>query len=129
MLDGIVAQVSQISTIVADIAASAQEQASGLTQVNQAVNEMDQVTQQNAAMVEQSTAASRSLAHEANELGRLMGTFKIHAHAGARPAASLPLQPPRGRAHHHDVPAGAQDPRPCALAPRPAAQENEWEDF
>ena len=63
VLEGIVAQVSQISGIVADIAASAQEQASGLSQVNSAVNQMDQVTQQNAAMVEESTAASRSLAN------------------------------------------------------------------
>jgi methyl-accepting chemotaxis protein len=49
---------------VADIAASAQEQATGLQQVNAAVNQMDQVTQQNAAMVEQATAASHGLAQE-----------------------------------------------------------------
>jgi methyl-accepting chemotaxis protein len=49
---------------VADIAASAQEQATGLQQVNTAVNQMDQVTQQNAAMVEQATAASHGLAQE-----------------------------------------------------------------
>lgn len=76
-LDGIVAQVSEITTAVAEIAASAQEQASGLEQVNAAMNLMDQVTQQNAAMVEQSTAASQALAVETDELMRLIGRFQI----------------------------------------------------
>ena len=57
-LEGIVGQVTQINEIVSDIAASATEQAAGLDQVNTAINQMDQVTQQNAAMVEESTAAS-----------------------------------------------------------------------
>ncbi len=122
VLEGIVAQVSQISGIVADIAASAQEQASGLSQVNQAVNQMDQVTQQNAAMVEQSTAASRSLAHEANELGRLMALFKIQASAAPRsvPAAAASASAPR---------AALRTTGRGGAALRPAAQENEWEDF
>jgi methyl-accepting chemotaxis protein len=76
-LESIVAQVLDVSTIVREIAASAQEQASGLQQVNVAVNQMDQVTQQNAAMVEESTAASHGLATEADELARLMSQFKV----------------------------------------------------
>ncbi len=63
--------------LVKDIAASAAEQARGLAEVNSAVNQMDQVTQQNAAMVEESTAASHSLAGEAEELSRLIGQFSI----------------------------------------------------
>jgi methyl-accepting chemotaxis protein len=78
-LDRIVAQVAQINGIVCEIAASAQEQASGLLQVNKAINQMDQTTQQNAAMVEQATAASRSLAQEAGELGRLVSQFRVEA--------------------------------------------------
>ena len=61
-LSRIVAQVAEIDVIVGEIAASAQEQASGLDEVNIAVNQMDQVTQQNAAMVEESTAASAPVA-------------------------------------------------------------------
>ena len=76
-LDRIFAQVSEITMIVAEIAASAQEQAVGLHQVNTAINQMDQVTQQNAAMVEESTAASHALARESVELTRLMGQFNI----------------------------------------------------
>ncbi len=75
-LTGIVDQVARITHLVADIAASAQEQATGLQQVNTAVNQMDQVTQQNAAMVEESTAASHSLAQETEQLSRLIGQFR-----------------------------------------------------
>ena len=70
-------RVAQIDSLVREIAASAQEQATGLAEVNMAVSQMDQVTQQNAAMVEESTAASRSLAQDAVELDRLMRQFEI----------------------------------------------------
>jgi methyl-accepting chemotaxis protein len=75
-LQRIVAQVAEITQIVDEIAASSKEQATGLHEVNTAVNQMDQVTQQNAAMVEQSTAASHALAREAADLARLMGQFR-----------------------------------------------------
>jgi methyl-accepting chemotaxis protein len=75
-LGGIVARVAEIDTLIAEIAQSAQEQASGLSQVNAAVNQMDQVTQQNAAMVEEATAAAASLRTEAEALARLVGRFE-----------------------------------------------------
>ena len=67
----------EINTVVTDIAASAHEQATGLDQVNSAVNQMDQVTQKNAAMVEETTAAAHGLAGETEELGRLVARYKI----------------------------------------------------
>ncbi len=76
-LERITVQVAEINAVVVEIAASAKEQATGLAEVNTAVNQMDQVTQQNAAMVEQSTAASHSLAQEAEELGRLVARFEV----------------------------------------------------
>ena len=66
----------EINAIVTEIAASAQEQATGLQQVNTAVNQMDQVTQQNAAMVEETTARLHALAGETEELGRLVGRYQ-----------------------------------------------------
>ena len=75
-LGRILGQVTQINGAVAEIVASAQDQASSLAQVNTAVNQMDQVTQQNAAMVEQSTAASHSLAHDTADLEQLTARFK-----------------------------------------------------
>jgi methyl-accepting chemotaxis protein len=76
-LERIVCEVGEIHGVVTEIAASAQEQASGLAQVNAAINQMDHVTQQNAAMVEQSTAASHALAQEAEALVQLTRRFKI----------------------------------------------------
>jgi methyl-accepting chemotaxis protein len=74
---GIVAQIVEITKIVSAIARSAQEQAAGLRQVNAAVGDLDKATQQNAAMVEESTAASHRLAGEAEELARLVARFKV----------------------------------------------------
>ena len=87
-LTQIVGQVSEIDKVVSDIAGSAQEQATGLAQVNTAVNQMDQVTQQNAAMVEQSTAAVHSLAQEAEALVRLIGQFQV----GGQPVTAAPVK-------------------------------------
>jgi methyl-accepting chemotaxis protein len=76
-LRAIVGQVASIDALVREIAASAQEQSTGLHQVNVAVNQMDQVVQQNAAMVEEATAASHSLKGEAGELSVLVGRFQV----------------------------------------------------
>jgi methyl-accepting chemotaxis protein len=87
-LERIIAQVARINAVIAEIAASAQEQSSGLAQVNTAVNQMDQVTQQNAAMVEQSTAASHALAQETQALAALVGRFEVEHPRERRPAAA-----------------------------------------
>ena len=124
-LERIVAQVVEINGIITDIAASAQEQATGLQQVNTAVNEMDQVTQKNAAMVEETTAAAHALADETEELGRLVARYRI------RQAADDPLRArieeggaarvPRGAEEGvaGEAPAAAHKPEPVR---RPAAK-------
>jgi methyl-accepting chemotaxis protein len=89
-LGRILDRVGEINTIVSGIASSAHEQAAGLDQVNTAVNQMDQVTQQNAAMVEQSTASSRSLADETRELARLIGHFQLGHESRERVPAKQP---------------------------------------
>ncbi|MCY1645651.1 methyl-accepting chemotaxis protein [Caulobacter sp. SL161] len=84
-LQSIVSKVSEIDTLISDIAQSSREQATGLGEVNVAVNQMDQVTQQNAAMVEEATAAAASLRHEADELDKLIARFNVTARAARRP--------------------------------------------
>lgn len=76
-LQRIIGRIGELSTLVGTIAASAEQQATGLQQVNTAVSEMDGVTQQNAAMVEEATAAARSLAEEADQLAREVARFTI----------------------------------------------------
>ncbi|MBU3078255.1 globin-coupled sensor protein [Sphingomonas quercus] len=105
-LERIVAGVGEVSTLVERISSSADAQASSLHQVNTAVAEMDGMTQQNAAMVEQSTASSASLAGEANRLATLVGGFRFSADSGqAGPVRAAPAPAPAPRA-----------PRPPRLA-------------
>ena len=75
-LDTIAQQVMQIDGLIRQISASASEQATGLKEVNTAVTQMDQVTQQNAAMVEETTAASMALRNEADNLKHLVANFQ-----------------------------------------------------
>ncbi|NKL20746.1 methyl-accepting chemotaxis protein [Rhizobium leguminosarum] len=81
VLKAISEQIARINQHMDAIAVSAREQSTGLAEVNTAVNSMDQVTQQNAAMVEQSTAASGQLAEEAAKLRELVSRFRLRATA------------------------------------------------
>ena len=76
-LDLILTQVNAVSEIVVTIAVSSKEQALSLQEVNTAITQMDQFTQKNAAMVEETTAASHSLADDASALERLVGQFRL----------------------------------------------------
>ena len=80
-------QVMQINDLIRQISASASEQASGLKEINSAVNQMDQVTQQNAAMVEETTAASMTLKNESENLRELVSRFTV---SGANAYRSAP---------------------------------------
>ncbi|MEO0399374.1 MAG: methyl-accepting chemotaxis protein [Pseudomonadota bacterium] len=82
-LEKIVSSIADISTRVHHLASSAQEQSTGVEEINVAMNQIDQVTQQNAAMVEQPTAASHSLSQEADRLISLVGAFNTGSPAGA----------------------------------------------
>ena len=86
-LDRIIGQVAELTSGVSAIASSAKDQADGLHQVNQAVSMMDGMTQQNAAMVEETTAATVALAHDAEELARLVSHFRAADQRKAGPIA------------------------------------------
>jgi methyl-accepting chemotaxis protein len=76
-LRDIVTAVKKVSDIVAEMTAAAHEQAGGIEQVNRAIVQMDQATQQNAALVEETAAASQAMGEQARELQSLMGFFKL----------------------------------------------------
>jgi methyl-accepting chemotaxis protein len=116
-LERIMAQVAEMDKVVAAIAAGAKEQATGLDEVNIAVNQMDQVTQQNAAMAEQSSAASRSLSEETGRLAGLIGQFKV-GRAGA--AAAVVTLDARSRAPTRD--AGQRQERDASPVREPSRQ-------
>ncbi len=135
-LGRIMTQVTDLNGVVTEIASSAAEQASGLAQVNIAVNQMDQVTQQNAAMVEQTTAASHSLAREAEELSSLIDRFRV-AEAGDGPddrAAERVDQaalPPKPRPKKAAVPASGRRKMGGTIGnlALKSPAEAEWEEF
>ena len=127
-LDQILGQVIEINDLVGEIAASSKEQAVGLAEVNGAVNQMDQVIQQNAAMVEQSAAAGHALASEAAELERLIGRFQVGAEIHEyRPRQErrreVPVAP-RREAFRERYVQGAN-----ALKIEPRSRPGEWQEF
>jgi methyl-accepting chemotaxis protein len=140
-LERIMAQVTEINEVVGGIAAGAREQATGLEEVNTAINKMDQVTQQNAAMVEQSTAASRSLSQETAQLSTLIGQFQV----GGAPAAEairrdLHKAPPQAFRQPAKAPATRPRAETRPSAPRPvraravangaaSGAAESWEEF
>ncbi|WP_421477273.1 methyl-accepting chemotaxis protein [Agrobacterium tumefaciens] len=125
VLAGIVGEVREINTHVASIVVSTREQSTGLSEISAAVNLMDQGTQKNAAMVEETTAASDSLASQARALNALLSQFRLQE-AGAVAAvlagpASVP-QPSPARAMGQKI-AAAFGGR------RQAASGQEWSEF
>jgi methyl-accepting chemotaxis protein len=122
------------------IATSAREQSVGLSEVNTAVNQMDQVTQQNAAMVEEANAAGATLANEAARLRELIGRFDLGVAGSASPAAQLRRTAQVMAAASHSNPAvssarsvvgkiaHAFSPRSRAAA-APSAAADSWEEF
>ena len=84
----IVAGIRRVADIVGDIAAASREQSSGIGQINQAVTQLDTVTQQNAALVEETSAAAGALQDQARQLAQVAGTFKLDNFMAASGAAA-----------------------------------------
>ncbi len=93
-LQGIVTAVKKVSDLVAEMAVAACQQAGGIEQINNAVLQMDQVTQQNAALVEQTAAASQAMGGQAQELQQLMAFFTLdHSEPKSDLASAIPSTP------------------------------------
>jgi methyl-accepting chemotaxis protein len=93
-LEQIVTSVKKVSNVIAEIAAASREQSSGIEQVNKAVMQMDTMTQQNAALVEEATAASHSMADQARRLNEMMARFQLDL-AGERTVAPARTRAPQ----------------------------------
>ncbi|MCW5662199.1 MAG: HAMP domain-containing protein [Piscinibacter sp.] len=125
-MNEIVASVQRVSDMIGEISAATSEQSDGIGQVNVAVNHLDQMTQQNAALVEESAAAAESLKEQAQRLSQLVGSFRLDepAVAAAAPAAAASAAPRPGvRPAAPARPARPARPAPAtrtAAPPRPA---------
>jgi len=135
--------VMQVDALVQEIAGSTREQSIGIAEVNDAVSKMDRVTQQNAAMVQETTAATLSLRQETEELGRLVATFRVDgteaavrglrdmsAAMHAAPVRAAPVAPRAASPASAPAPRAAAAPA-AAAAKAPVAAEDElgWEEF
>ncbi|WP_264210660.1 methyl-accepting chemotaxis protein [Leisingera thetidis] len=128
-LQSIVSQVSHISQLVSGIAEGAAEQSTGLHEINTGVTQLDQVTQQNAAMVEQATAAGHMLKSDASKLSDLVAHFKIPAGGRtAAPARPVSAPAPVPSAHGSDDWDVQPAPQPAAAADGNAARDL-WQNF
>ena len=136
----IVGSVQRVSNIIGEITAAAVEQSAGIGAVNASVNQLDQMTQQNAALVEQSAAAAESLKEQAARLSDVVGMFKLSGNHSVAPHA-LPQDKPQARTATAPArarpPASARIPtltQPVAM-PRPAPAlaaapaGGDWETF
>ena len=136
-LERIKAQVMEINDVVAGIASGAKEQAIALEEVNKAINQMDQVTQENAAMVEESTAAGLALTRETAQLSELIGQFQVGAATGdeamrrqLRKAAPHAFRPPaKASASPAIQPARKPAPKIPHETPKAAVNGESWEEF
>ncbi|MDO1581678.1 methyl-accepting chemotaxis protein [Rhizobium oryzicola] len=126
-LEVIVAEVQEINQNVLAIVEAAQEQSSGLQQINTAVNQMDQDTQKNAAMVEETTAASHSLATEVASLNHMLSQFDLGLQAAHAPAQPAPREakPVRSAVHALGRKVAGAFSGNAALA----VNRSDWEEF
>ncbi|MCL6483040.1 MAG: chemotaxis protein, partial [Janthinobacterium lividum] len=137
-MEEIVASVKLVTDIMDEISTAGQEQEASILQINQAITEMDTVTQQNAALVEQAAAAAESLQDQAGNLEQVVQVFRLDrasAAAAASPAVRQRAKPsPASAALQSKKPvpvriAAQRPPVPPAAAKPRASLSDDWEQF
>ncbi|MBU1818733.1 MAG: HAMP domain-containing protein [Gammaproteobacteria bacterium] len=147
-MEEIVSSVRRVSDLIGEITASSNEQRDGIGQVNQAVSNLDQMTQQNAALVEESAAAASSLRDQAQRLAEVVSVFNVGYQPAATPPAPRPpapraaapsLAPPAPKTAGAAIPKApparalkAPAPKPAKPAPKAApskGSDEDWESF
>ena len=128
----IVASVQRVTDIMAEISAASQEQSAGIDQVNQTVVQMDETTQQNAALVEEATAAARAMEEQATQLADAVAIFRLDNQVAqavsavtARAVAGMPPARPASRPTPV-APRAATPMRPARSTP---ADDGNWQEF
>ncbi len=124
----IVESVKRVTDIMGEITAASAEQTSGIEQINQAIVQMDQVTQQNAALVEEAAAASEALQEQAGQLAQVVAVFRLDGTAALRTVR--PKQTPALTGKTAPAVRSAVAPQRAKQVTKLAAGDNgEWEQF
>ncbi|MGB9578072.1 MAG: methyl-accepting chemotaxis protein, partial [Halothiobacillaceae bacterium] len=121
MLDSINQSVAEVGDLIAQIATAGKEQAIGIEQINKALVKLDEMTQQNAALVEEAAAASASLDEQAHGLQSLIQFFRVEK------AAGFGVRRQAGLGGHKAVRSAA--PSAPHAAPKAAADDSDWDQF
>lgn len=136
-IDEVVSSVRHVTDIIAEISAASQEQSTGIEAVNLAIIEMDGMTQQNAALVEEAAAAAQSLQDQAGELAKVVSIFKLDS--GESSFSHRPASQPVRKVE--PAPMAVAKPKKAAIKSLPAARpapkraapaksdDNDWEEF
>jgi methyl-accepting chemotaxis protein/methyl-accepting chemotaxis protein-1 (serine sensor receptor) len=129
----IVTSIQRVTDIMGEITSATQEQTAGLEQIHQAINEMDTITQQNVALVEEAASASTALQDQANSLSKIVSVFQIDGQRREHPAAvqaraviqavrTKPALPPKAKPAQRDA-------KPAASRKVANSEVGDWEEF
>lgn len=126
-MEQVVASVRRVTDIMAEITYASQEQTVGIEQVNRSIGLMDEATQQNAALVEESAAAAGAMQHQAAQLAHVVGVFKLSAGQSTLAAARVPMTVAKHAKHAATAPRlpmehATDSPRKAAMA-----ASSDWE--
>ncbi len=128
-LNEIVDSVKKVGDIISEIAASSQEQAAGIEEVNKAVTQMDEITQQNAALAEEASASSESSLHKATDMNKMVGFFSLSGGSGRvdydKPVDVQTSAPSQSRSVPQRSPVQSQ----VSGGPSASLDDDEWEEF
>jgi methyl-accepting chemotaxis protein len=130
-MEEVVSSIQRVTNIMGEITSASQEQSNGIEQLNQAIMQMDETTQQNAALVEEAAAAAKSMQDQAANLADVVSVFQIPEGLGeANNSSPKPAQAAKQssiKSVTHALPAAKPHPRPAAK-PK-ASKSDEWEEF
>ncbi|MDP1938842.1 MAG: methyl-accepting chemotaxis protein, partial [Hylemonella sp.] len=143
-MNDIVQSVRRVADVIGEITAASSEQSAGISQVNNSIANLDQMTQQNAALVEQSAAAAQSMREQADQLTQAVAVFKVNGMAAmpqrpvmnvtprsepAKPLAAKPVVALPAAEKPASQPAAKPVEKPASPAKAAAAESDEWETF
>ncbi len=121
-MEEIVTSIRRVTDIMSEITAASVEQSAGIEQVNLAITQMDEVTQQNAALVEEAAAAAESLEEQAHNLSTSVATFKLDVNVKAQAARKIAAPVSKAPAHKAPV-------KKISARSQPKSADGDWEEF
>ncbi|MFZ6771089.1 methyl-accepting chemotaxis protein [Undibacterium sp. SXout7W] len=127
-MEDIVTSVQRVADIMREITSASQEQSQGIAQVNQAINQMDDATQQNASLVEEAASASTSLQDQARHLTGIVSVFRLET-MSAPPSAASPTRLQKYKQPAHQLTPNKAVRQPKKLANGAAKIDDEWDEF